>query len=79
MSCHNKQTREQFINKAVQIHGNQYQYNDVDYTGTDNKVVIHCKDHGPFTQTPYNHIRNKVPCKKCRYDKISKDKNQNRK
>ena len=48
---------EFFTNKAKEVHGDRYDYSKVIYKGTDIKVIITCKDHGDFTQTPHNHLK----------------------
>jgi hypothetical protein len=57
-----KSTKEEFIKKAQSIHGESYNYSQVDYTGTNNKVAIICAHHGPFLQTPNIHTRKINPC-----------------
>lgn len=37
------------------VHGNKYDYSRVIYEGNNIKVIIICKKHGEFTQTPSNH------------------------
>jgi hypothetical protein len=61
-------TKECFIEKAIQIHGDKYDYSLVEYNGSQNNVKIICKTHGIFEQTPSNHY--KQNCPKC--SKISK-------
>jgi hypothetical protein len=51
-----KLTTEQFINKAVLIHNNLYDYSLVFYTNTNTKVPIICKKHGIFLQSPGKHL-----------------------
>ena len=38
-----KKTTKQFIEEAREVHGNKYDYSLVEYTGTNNLVVINCK------------------------------------
>jgi hypothetical protein len=57
-------TTEDFIEKSVKIHGNKYDYSLVVYNHCMKKVVIICKDHGQFLQTPSSHWDGKG-CKKC--------------
>jgi len=45
-----------FIAKAQAVHGRFYDYGQVAYTGSATKVTIGCPEHGPFTQTPNNHL-----------------------
>jgi very-short-patch-repair endonuclease len=59
-----KLTKSEFITKAKGIHGNQYDYSQVEYVNIDRKVKILCKKHGLFEQTPSNHLNGKG-CLKC--------------
>jgi hypothetical protein len=45
-----------FKMKASSIHEDRFNYSDVVYKGCGINVVIHCKLHGPFEQTPSNHL-----------------------
>lgn len=57
-------TKEKFIEKAMEIHGNAYSYEKVDYKNNKTKVIITCKAHGDFLQTPNDHL-NGHGCPKC--------------
>lgn len=57
-------TCEQFIIDANKKHDNIYDYNKVIYTGCNNKVIITCREHGDFEQSPDSHIRGSG-CPKC--------------
>ena len=57
-------TTENFINKAIQIHGDKYNYSKVNYIGTEDKVCIICPEHGEFWQTPSGHLSG-YGCTKC--------------
>ncbi len=65
-----KKTTEDFIKKAIEIHGNKYDYSLVEYTGALNKVKIICPKHGIFEQLPNNHY--KYDCVECGKEKTSK-------
>lgn len=56
--CHGRgQTTEDFIAKAIAIHGDTYDYSQTVYTGMKNKVKIGCKQgHGVFEQIAASHI-----------------------
>ena len=56
---------EYFINQAKEIHGTEYCYKDTVYIDTKTKVIINCKIHGKFEQSPCNHLNNKSKCPKC--------------
>ena len=55
-SWHIKNTTEQFVEKAKQVHGNKYDYSKVKYKTTEEKVCIICPKHGEFWQSPHNHL-----------------------
>jgi very-short-patch-repair endonuclease len=56
----------QFIEKAIEIHGNKYDYSKVEYVNCDTKLIIKCNDClTEFEQTPYSHINKKFGCIKC--------------
>jgi very-short-patch-repair endonuclease len=46
-----------FIEKAKQVHGDKYDYSKVVYVHGSDKIIITCKEHGDFLQTPYSHYR----------------------
>lgn len=50
-------TTQEFINQAVHVHGNKYDYSSVIYKNAKTKVQILCKQHGIFNQTPDHHIQ----------------------
>lgn len=57
-------TTEEFIVRAVQIHGGKYTYQRVEYAGLHANVTITCPEHGNFQQTPSNHLCGKK-CQRC--------------
>ena len=59
-----KKTNEEFIQDAIKIHGDKYDYSKVDYTGSKNKVIIICREHGEFEQRPNGHLRG-AECFSC--------------
>lgn len=60
-----RKTTEEFKVDAIAVHGDQYDYSLVNYTGNKNKVSIICPKHGEFSQAPVNHVRMKQGCPKC--------------
>jgi hypothetical protein len=56
----NKYIIDQFIN----VHGNRYDYKDVNYTISKNKLKIKCEIHGIFEQKFHKHL-NGSGCPKC--------------
>lgn len=59
-----KGNKNQFIKKAVKIHGNKYNYSLVEYKDSRTKVTIICPIHKEFNQRPSSHI-NGQGCPRC--------------
>ena len=59
-----RKTTEEFIEKAILIHGNKYNYSKVNYINNITKIEIICQEHGSFYQTPTGHFNNSG-CDKC--------------
>lgn len=57
-------TREEFITKAINVHGNKYDYSLVNYKGSKIDVDIICQKHGVFQQKPNHHLSGSG-CPKC--------------
>jgi hypothetical protein len=57
-------TTTEFIDRAKLIHGDKYDYSEVEYTGAYKPVTIICKIHGSFTQIPHYHL-DKSGCTVC--------------
>jgi hypothetical protein len=66
--------KEDFIKKAINKHGDKYDYSLVEYNTNKDKVKIICPIHGEFEQTPNAHISGDG-CKLCGYAKTSKNTN----
>ena len=67
-------TKEQFIIEAKEKHGDKYDYSKVEYKKRTENVIILCKEHGEFLQTPSKHLK-KQNCPKCsgRYKRTQND------
>lgn len=59
-----RDTKETFIRKAKEIHGDKYDYSNVDYVNQNKCVEIICKKHGSFIQLPASHLQGRG-CPKC--------------
>ena len=59
-----KLNTDMFVQKAIIIHDNKYDYSNVKYKSTELKVNILCKIHGNFLQTPHDHLSGKG-CPDC--------------
>ncbi len=51
-----RDTLEEFIQKAIAIHGEKYVYPNQPYTNAHTKVDIRCLTHGLFSQAPTHHL-----------------------
>jgi hypothetical protein len=70
-----KFTKEQWINKFKKVHGDIYDYSKVkiqEGNGSSFKIIITCKKHGDFIQTPNAHLH----MNKCPYCNISKGEDE---
>ncbi len=63
-----RRSYEDFIEKAKKVHGDKYDYSEVNYTTCKDKVTIICPEHGEFLITPDNHLQGQG-CPVCRYIK----------
>ena len=59
-----RSNKEEFIEKAKEVHGDKYGYDKVVYHNCDTKVTINCPIHGDFEQSPYCHLTGQG-CSKC--------------
>lgn len=55
---------EAFLEKAKRIFGDRYDYYKVNYINNKTKVIIICKIHGEFSQSPQSHLKGSN-CKSC--------------
>lgn len=62
-----KLTKEEFIKKSEEKHGDKYDYSLVEYAGTNNKVKIICREHGEFLQRSSAHLYGQG-CMGCRLE-----------
>ncbi len=60
----NKFSTQEFIRKAIQVHGDRYNYSETDYINAKTKLIIKCDTHNVFFQTPDNHLKGRG-CPKC--------------
>ncbi len=52
-----KLTTEEFIKKAIIVHGDKYNYSNTNYINSQTKLLITCKQHGDFEQIPHNYLK----------------------
>jgi len=66
-----KSTQEEFINRAINKHGDRFDYSKSVYVNSSEKIEIICKTHGSFWATPNNHL-NGSGCFKCKIENQGK-------
>lgn len=71
-----KSNTQEFIQKAMKIHGNRYDYSKVNYVKASEKVEIICPIHGSFYQRPNDHLSG-YGCIKCANDKMHYERVKN--
>jgi very-short-patch-repair endonuclease len=64
-----RSTTEEFIKRAREVYGDQYDYSEVKYVNSYTKVRINCPEHGEFCQTPDNHLKGRG-CSQCNQSKL---------
>lgn len=66
-SCNLLEKEKRFCKEALVRHGAwNFDYSEFRYTGSNDKGVIICPQHGRFEQTPTLHLSSKTPCPVCR-------------
>jgi len=61
--------KSKFIEDAIILHGDKYDYSKVDYVSSHSLVKIICPVHGEFEQSPNNHLAGSHGCTQCGTDK----------
>lgn len=65
--CHDdsmKDTAEKFVEKARSVHGNKYDYSNLSYKSSRNRVSVICSVHGKFSITASVHLSGRG-CARC--------------
>ncbi len=52
-----RKSTDDFVKTARLIHGGRYDYSDCNYISSRLKVIIRCREHGPFEQMAYVHLK----------------------
>src|SRR6185503_16118666 len=69
----NKYDSEYFIKQARLIHGDKYDYSNVQCFNATDKIEIICPVHGEFKQNANSHLKGHS-CPKCNFDQMAKDR-----
>lgn len=67
---HSRLTKEEFIYRAVSVHGNLYDYTNTDYRTIRDWLYVTCPKHGAFKTTVNRLIYQKQGCPKCNASKL---------
>jgi hypothetical protein len=67
--AHNRLTQEKVIEQFKDLHGDAFGYDNVIYTGTNNKVEIYCKKHKCFFKTTPKIHKKSEGCYYCGREK----------
>jgi hypothetical protein len=65
LSIKSSRTKEQFLEKAKEVHGDKYDYSKSVYKNNYTPIEINCLKHGKFFQTSTSHINRGAGCPKC--------------
>ena len=72
-----RKTSQEFIEQAHQVHGDRFDYSEVEYINTHTPVIIRCNQCGlVFQQEPSSHLAGRG-CPKCSKRQTHKRVNQN--
>lgn len=69
-----KASADRFIRKSRAVHGDRYDYSQVEYKGPGHKATIVCvkPGHGPFAQLPGGHLIGREGCPDCKREAAQK-------
>ncbi|WP_418642447.1 DUF723 domain-containing protein [Vibrio chaetopteri] len=62
-------TKEEFVEDAIAIHGELYDYSQFVYVNKSTQGIIICSEHGPFRLNSTEHVVQKLGCTECLIDK----------
>ena len=63
-----RKSLDQFISDATKVHGNKFDYSNVEYLNSRTKIKIRCEKHGEFEQLPQSHLSGRG-CPTCKESK----------
>jgi hypothetical protein len=71
----NTLTTDEFVARAVKVHGGKYDYSLTNYTHSKSSIIIICPTHGQFIQCAADHLYHENGCPNC-YSPISRPHSQ---
>ena len=64
-------TTEEFVKRAKKVHGNKYDYSEVNYTNMFKKIKVFCNVHSTFFNVePKAHLNGHTGCRLCANEKF---------
>lgn len=69
-----KLSKEEFINRAKCLLGDNYDFTKTTYINAHTRTIITCKKHGDFLAYPTNVLEHNSGCPECAKEKISRSK-----
>ena len=69
----NKYNIDYFIENAIKVHGDKYDYSNSQCFNATDKVEIECLVHGMFSQPANQHLQGHG-CSQCNFDQMAKDR-----
>jgi hypothetical protein len=64
VAASNRKSTVDFIQKSIAVHGDKYDYTEVDYNGAHDHVIITCPIDGSFLQSATSHLSG-TGCPRC--------------
>ena len=61
----NASRNKNWLNDCIKVHGDRYDYSNVEYINNKKKVEIICKEHGSFFMKLNSHISQRQNCPRC--------------
>ena len=66
---------EEFLNRAREVHGEEYDYTETEYLDYQSRVKIECRRHGEFIQSPAKHLSGQG-CAKCGFERRARKRRE---
>jgi len=73
-SCDLNKRRNEFIRESKAIHGDKYNYSDINYNNIFDKIKLNCEIHGNFEVFAMNHLYKGAGCPRCSKNGFNPDK-----
>jgi hypothetical protein len=61
-------SKEEFLRRAEKVHGDKFDYSEIEYVDLATEIQIKCPEHGFFSQKPSKHLTSTYACWDCSYE-----------